>query len=81
MVAIIDMNKKPVNESLPSKDIEDIKQKAAEAYGVDEEDVNIDVVYTSTGTIDIDIPSNLTETEKEELLATIEQELVFLFFS
>ena len=73
-VAIIELST-TVSESLPTTDLEDIQQQSANAYGVGPEYVIVEVVYQTTGSINVDIPDDVSidelEESMEEKLATI----------
>ena len=66
-VAIIELSK-PVTESLSETEVNDIQSQAADAYGVDAEDITVEVVYQTTGTLDIDVTGDVSEEELEEAL-------------
>ena len=76
-VALISSSKSNVTSSLSSSEMNNIIDSITEAYGVDEEDVEILIEYSSSGTIDIDIPKDLIENNETlvEFLQLLEEEL------
>ena len=64
-----------MTESLNDDEVSNITEEAAEAYGVDPEDITVEVVYQTTGSLDIDITGDVSEEELEEAL---EEELAAL---
>ena len=57
-----------MNESLSQEEVDKIVSDVAEAYGVDKEDVQIEVVYETSGTIDVDITGDVSQQELEEAI-------------
>ena len=57
-----------MTESLSDYEVSDITDSAAEAYGVEAEDITIDVVYQTTGSLDIDVTGDVSEEDLEEAL-------------
>ena len=57
-----------MTESLGNDEVSNITEEAAEAYGVDPEDITVEVVYQTTGSLDIDITGDVSEEELEEAL-------------
>ena len=53
--------KKQVTGSISTVEVNDIQTEVAETYGVDEEEVNIEVVYQTTGSIVIDTDGTLSD--------------------
>jgi hypothetical protein len=65
-----------VTESISPEEIVSIQDEVAESYGVESDDITIDVVYETTGSISIELlDDTLTDEELEE---TIEDELAAL---
>ena len=64
-----------MSESLPTTDLEDIQQQSANAYGVGPEYVIVEVVYQTTGSINVDILDDVSIDELEEFM---EEELATL---
>ena len=73
-VSIIELST-TVTESLPTTEVDDIQQQSANAYGVDPEDVTVEVVYQTTGSINVDILDDISIDELEEFM---EEELATL---
>jgi hypothetical protein len=73
-VAIISTTKS-VTEELTPENITSIVDSVATTYGVDEEDVEIVIEYTSTGTIDIEIPESIIANNLTEFLESFEEQL------
>lgn len=63
---------KTVDESIPPEEIDEMIDTIADAYGVDEEDVDVAVVYKTTGTIDITIDGDVPI---DELQSALEDEI------
>lgn len=74
MVSIIELSI-IVNESLSTVEIDEIYQQSADAYGLDQEDIIVEVMYQTTGSIDIDIIGDVSVDQLEEFL---EEELATL---
>ena len=73
-VAIIELSQSPpANGTLTDDDINDIKDQISDYYGVDEDDVDVTVTYTTSGTIDMELPEG--EYDEEALEQSIEDEL------
>ena len=67
-VAILELTK-TVIESIPESNVTDVQNEVATKYGVNTEDVIVEVVYQTTGTLDIAITDDtVTEEELEEAL-------------
>ena len=49
-----------MTESVDEEKMNDIQTHTAEAYGVDVEDVTVEVVYQTTGTLDIDVTGDVS---------------------
>ena len=64
-----------VTESLPIAELDNIQQQSADTYGVDPEDVTVEVVYQTTGLIDVEITDDVSIDELEE---SLEEELATL---
>ena len=73
-VSIIELSA-TVTESIPASELESIQQQSASAYGVDLEDITIEVVYQTTGLINVE-PSD--DISLDELEASMEEELAEL---
>ena len=73
-VAIIELST-TVTGSIPTAELGDLQQQSADAYGVDPEDVTVEVVYRTTGTIEVDISGDASIDELEE---SIEEEMATL---
>jgi hypothetical protein len=74
-VAIVQLAR-AVTESVSQSELSDIQSEVAETYGVDAEDVNVQIVYQTTGSIQIDASdSTLT---KDELTEVFEAEIATL---
>ena len=73
-VSIIELST-TVTESLPIAELDNIQQQSADTYGVDPEDVTVEVVYRTTGSIDIEITDDVSIDELEE---SLEEELARL---
>ena len=74
-VAIIELTK-TVTESIPDDEVVDIQNEVADTYGVDADDVTIEVVYQTTGTLDITITDD--SVPNEELEEALEDEIAAL---
>ena len=59
---------KVVTQDLTDDEINDIVDDVKETYGVDDEDVKVDVTYDVTGEIDMTIPEDVDPAELEEFL-------------
>ena len=66
-VGIVELEK-TVTESLSSEEVESIVTDVADAYGVDEEDVTVEVVYQTTGSMTVTIPDGASLEDLEESL-------------
>ena len=64
-----------MTESINDNEVGDIQTQTAETYGVDSEDVTVEVVYQTTGTIDVDVAP---DTDIEELEESFESEIAVL---
>ena len=64
-----------MNSSLSSEEVSKIVNEVAAAYGVEEDDVVVEVVYETSGTMEIDVRGDVSE---EELRETIQDELANL---
>ena len=74
-IAIVELVR-PVTESVSQNELSNIESEVAETYGVDLEDVNVEIVYQTTGSIQMDASdSTLTE---EELAEAFEEEIAIL---
>ena len=63
---------KSVDESLDSEDVVNITNEVAESYGVDEEDVTVEIVYQTTGSLNIVINGT---TDEDALAEALEEEI------
>ena len=70
-VGIVELGK-TVTESLSSEEIASIVMNVADAYGVDEEDVEVEIVYQTTGSMTVTIPDGVS---LEELESSLEDEI------
>ena len=70
-VSIIELSK-VVNETLNETDITAITAEVASAYGVDEDDISVDVVYETTGSLDLNVSGTVDEAT---LADALEEEL------
>ena len=66
-VGIVELEK-TVTETLSSEEVESIVTDVADAYGVDEEDVTVEVVYQTTGSMTVTIPDGASLEDLEESL-------------
>ena len=66
-VSIVELST-TVTESLPIAELDNIQQQSADTYGVDTEDVTVEVVYQTTGSIDVEITDDVSIDELEESL-------------
>lgn len=58
-----------VNESLSDEEVTDMQAEVAAEFGVDENDVDVDVEYVASGSITIDdIPDDMSEEDLENIL-------------
>jgi len=73
-VAMIELSK-IVNASISAGDISDIANDVASAYGVEEDDVIIEIVYETTGTIYVNLTGEVTE---QEIANALEEEIASL---
>ena len=73
-VSIIELSKS-VTESIEEDEVNDIQTQTAETYGVGAEDVSVEVVYQTTGTIDVDVAP---DTNIEKLEESFESEIATL---
>ena len=73
-VGIVELEK-VVTASLTDEEISDLVSNVADAYGVDEEDVVLDVVYQTTGSMQVTLPADVP---LEEVEASLEDELAEL---
>ena len=64
-----------MTESIDDDEVNNIQTQTAETYGVDMEDVTVEVVYQTTGTIDVDVAP---DTNIEELEESFESEIATL---
>ena len=64
-----------MTESIDDEEVNDIQTQIAEKYGVNSEDVTVEVVYQTTGTIDVDVAP---DTDIEELEESFESEIATL---
>lgn len=64
-----------VTESIATIELDNIQQQSADVYGVDLEDITVEVVYQTTGTIDIEIADDVSIEELEE---SLEEELAII---
>lgn len=62
-----------VTESISIDEISDIQTEVSDTYGVDPEDINIEVVYQTTGRITIDVSDD--SISDEELAIAFEEEM------
>ena len=74
-VATVELTR-PVTESISDEEISNIQSEVANTYGVDAEDINVEVVYQTTGSIELDV-SDTTLTD-EELAEAFEEEIASL---
>ena len=68
----------PVEESIPEDELETIEHQVMEQFNVTEDQVSVDVTYSSEGSMVIDVPadSSLTEEEiEQEIAESISEEL------
>ena len=63
---------KSVDESLDSEDVVNITNEVAESYGVDEEDVTVEIVYQTTGSLNIHVNGT---TDEDALAEALEDEI------
>ena len=63
---------KSVDESLDNEDVVNITNEVAESYGVDEEDVTVEIVYQTTGSLNIIINGT---TDEDALAEALEEEI------
>ena len=63
---------KSVYESLDNEDVVNITNEVAESYGVDEEDVTVEIVYQTTGSLNITINGT---TDEDALAEALEDEI------
>ena len=73
-VAIIELTK-AVSESIPESEVADIQNEVADAYGVEAEDVTVEVIYETTGSINHDPSDGVSD---EELAEALEDEIAGL---
>ena len=73
-VSIIELST-TVTDSVSTVELDGIQQQSANVYGVDPDDVTVEVVYQTTGSINVDIPENVSIDELEE---SIEAEVATL---
>lgn len=73
-VALVELSQ-PVTESMNTDEVHDIQTEVANTYGVDIEEVDVDVVYQTTGTLDLSIGDNIDE---DQLISDLENELLAL---
>ena len=73
-VAVVEVQK-VVTSSLDEEELAVIVASIVDAYGVDEEELQIEVVYETTGSI---VLGELGDVSEEEVLATLEDELAVL---
>ena len=59
---------KTVTEDLSDEEINNIVDDVKDTYGVDDEDVSVDVSYDVSGEIDVTIPENVEPSELEKFL-------------
>lgn len=74
-VAIVTLSK-TVTQSIPIDDVVNIENEIADTYGVDEDNISIEVVYQTTGSFVLDIEDDLIS--NEELEQTLEEEIAIL---
>ena len=53
---------------MPSSEVDEINYQLAEIYGVDVDDVEITVDYVTSGTLDVILPRDISESELIEAL-------------
>ena len=73
-VSVIELSK-AVEESLDDSEVANITSEVAEAYGVDEEDITVEIVYQTTGSINISFNGTVDE---DELGEALEEEIASL---
>ena len=73
-MAVVELQK-TVTSSLDDEELSVIVDSIVDAYGVDEEELQIEVVYQTTGSV---VLGDLGDVSEEEVLATIEDELALL---
>ena len=67
-----------VEESIPEEELATIEAQVMEEFNVTEDQVSVDVTYSSEGSMVIDVPANTTLTEEEieqEIAESISEEL------
>jgi hypothetical protein len=72
-VGIVELSKS-VTQSFDDEEINTIQTQTADVYGVDMEDVTVEVVYQTTGTINVEVS---LDTDIDELEDNFESEIVF----
>lgn len=65
-----------VTESISVEEASNIQAEVAEAYGVDSEDVNVEVIYQTSGSITIDVTDDTIS--DQELAENLEEEIATL---
>ena len=73
-MAVVELQK-TVTSSLDDEELSVIVDSIVDAYGVDEEELQIEVVYQTTGSV---VLGDLGDVSEEEVLATIEDELALI---
>ena len=73
-VSLVELSR-PVTESIDVDEVNDIQTEVADTYGVGIEEVNVDIVYQTTGTLDLSIGDDVDE---EQLASDLEDELAAL---
>jgi len=66
-VAMIELSK-IVNDSLTTSDISDITRDVASAYGVAEDDIILEIIYRTSGTIQVNLTGDVMEEEISDAL-------------
>ena len=65
-----------VTESISVEESSNIQAEVAEVYGVDSEDVNVEVIYQTSGSITIDVTDDTIS--DQELAENLEEEIATL---
>jgi len=73
-VTIIEVSK-PVNATMSEEDIDAITTQVVQSFGVEEDDVIVEVVYTTTGQMNVTFQDSVNE---DALAEALENELVAL---
>ena len=57
-----------VTESMSQQEVDEVTSQLAEIYGVDVNDIETTVDYVTSGTLDVTIPEDVSESEAIEVL-------------